>query len=791
MPSTLFRAVAAVAAATLCGAEAWAQGQGLRLQRSIGAPPTGDELPAFVIADRLEGTAESELRAIGNAELRKGNTTLFADRIDYLVPSDEAEATGNVRLRMGEDQMSGPRLRLRLNDTTGIFESPTFQLGERQFSPVAMPAAGRGDAAALRFDGEDRYRITDGRFTTCKPGQDDWFVNARELDIDMQRQVGTARGASLSFLGVTTPTVPWFDFSMNNQRKTGFLPPYMGFGKNGFQFATPFYWNIAPEYDATITPRYLSQRGLQMLGDFRYLQPTYNGILRGEVLPNDRETDTTRWAYTVLHNYVNSPSGWSGLVNWQRASDDNYFRDLSTRLSVATQLYLPGEAYLNYSSARGGAWNVMGRVQSWQTLQDPQNPVQVPYNRLPQFIGNYYRADIGPLDANAYGEWVAFDINESNLPASQGIVPTGRRGIAYPSLSLPLVRPGWFITPKVGYHFTQYSLSNLTDPNQPTSVTRTLPIASVNSGLFFERDTRAFGRDFIQTLEPRAYYLYVPYRNQSNIPLFDTAIADFNYAQIFSENYYSGPDRISDANQLTLAVTSRMILPSNGQEILRGIFGQQYFFQNQQVALNSTTPTREGINSPFILGLYGRVAENWTTSMTVQYAFSNNATEDGLQRANLGVRYSPEIAKIINAGYRYTAPGIGGTSQEIRQVDVSGQWPMGGGFYAVGRYNYDLFGGQATEVLAGVEYNAGCWIVRAVAQNFVTSSNTRTNLFFIQLEFNGFSRLGSNPLEALRRNIPGYTQLGRPATAPRPYSIDRIDGSMMPYGGTTNLPSEF
>jgi LPS-assembly protein len=786
MHSTLLRAVVAAAVATLCGAEAWAQGQGLRLQRSLGGPPSaGDDLPAFVIADRLEGSAETELRAIGNAELRKGNTSLFADRIEFVVPADEVEATGNVRLRLGPDEMTGPRLRLRMNDTTGIFESPNFQLAPRELSATTLPAAGRGDAGALRFDGEERYRMTDGRFTTCKPGQDDWFVNAAELDLDMSREVGTARGASLSFLGLTTPSVPWFDFSLNNQRKTGFLPPTFGVArKNGFEFALPFYWNIAPQYDATITPRYLSERGLQILNEFRYLQPFTTGVLRAEVLPRDRELDDeTRWAYTVFHNYVNPFTGWSGQVNWQRASDDNYFRDLSSRLSVATQLFLPGDAFVNYSSARGGLWNVMGRVQVWQTLQDAQNPVQEPYNRLPQFLGNYYKADLGPLDFNAYGEWVSFAIDQPGLP-------TGRRAIAYPSLSLPVVRPGWFFTPKVGYHYSQYALSDL-PPDQPTSITRGLPIASIDSGLFFERDTKAFGRDLIQTLEPRAYYLYVPYRNQSDIPLFDTAIADFNFAQIFAENYYSGPDRISNANQLTLAVTSRLILPTNGQEVLRAIFGQQYYFTDQQVALNSTTPTLDGINSPFIAGLYGRIAQDWTANMTLQYAFSDNATEDGLQRANLGVRYSPEVAKIVNASYRYTAPGIGGTTQEIRQVDVSAQWPLGGGFYAVGRYNYDLVGSQATEVLAGLEYNAGCWIVRAVAQSFVTATDTRTNVFFVQLELNGFSRLGSNPTEALRRNVPGYTPLGRPMTTPRPFALDRVEGTMMPYSGTSSIPMDF
>lgn len=782
-----FLRVVATLAVAACGTDAWAQAQGLRLQRSIGGPPgSQDALPAFVIADRLEGSAENELRAIGNAELRRGDTSLTADRIYYLVPSDEAEATGNVRLRVGADEMTGPRLRLRLTDTTGIFESPSFQLAPRVLNENTRATEARGDAAALRFDGEERYRITDGRFTTCKPGQDDWFVNAEQLDLDFQREVGTARGANVSFLGVDTPRVPWFNFSLNNQRKTGFLPPTIGIARrNGFEFALPFYWNIAPEYDATITPRFMERRGLQLLNEFRYLQPTFRGEARGEFLPDDKVAGEDRWAYTWLHNYINPHTGLSGYANVQRASDDSYFRDLSSRLAVATQSFLPAEAGLTYSSSRGGLWSVTGRAQEWQTLQDPLNPVQEPYNRLPQLTGSYVKQVVGGFDAGVLGEFVEFDTKQNNLPV-------GRRALAYPSLSLPLLRPEGFLTPKIGYHYTSYNLDQLSDPLAPRTPDRGLPIASVDSGLFFERDTAVFGRDFVQTLEPRAYYLYVPYRDQSDIPLFDTSIADFNYAQIFAENYYSGPDRISDANQLTLAVTSRLVLPSTGQEILRGILGQRYYFQDQRVALQPGGPTREGLTSPFIVGLYGRISENWTADATVQYAFSENTTEDGLQRANLGVRYSPEYAKIVNLGYRYTAPGIGGVTDEIRQIDFSAQWPVARGVSVVGRYNYDLVGGQATEVLGGVEYNAGCWIVRAVAQSFVTATDTRTNVFFLQLELNGFSRFGSNPMEALRRNIPGYTPTGRGLPGTRPFELDPAGlgrtGAAAPYGGVSSVP---
>ena len=371
----------------------------------------------------------------------------------------------------------------------------------------------------------------------------------------MQREVGTARGASVSFFGVSTPALPEFDFSLNNQRKTGFLPPTLGVtGKGGPEFSTPFYWNISPEHDATITPRYMERRGLQMMGEGRYLGPLYRGEARGEILPHDDVTGTTRWAYTWLNNYQNPGSGWSSYINVQRASDDSYFRDLASRLSVATQTFLPADAYVNYSSGLGGLWNVMARTQSWQTLQDPLNPVTEPYNRLPQLTGNYLRQRIGPFDFNVAGEFVAFDT------AQAGFV-TGNRGYAYPSISMPIVRPQGFVTPKIGYQYASYNLDTAQNPLIPTSQTRGLPLASLDTGLFFERDTQAFGRDFVQTLEPRAYYLYVPYRDQSNIPLFDTSVADFNYSQLFRENYFFGVDRIATRTSSRSAMTSRLILP--------------------------------------------------------------------------------------------------------------------------------------------------------------------------------------------------------------------------------------
>ena len=394
----VMRAAAAAVAASLAGLAdpAAAQAQGLKLQRSLGAPPEAraGDVPIFLTADRLEGLGAAEFEAIGNAELRRGDTRLNADRIRYEQDADEVEATGNVRLRVAGDEIDGPRLRMRIGDTTGIFDHPSFRFapravgirGEHQAGPSLTAATlgegrartvveSRGTAEALRFTGENQYRLTGGSFTTCKPGQDDWFVEGRELDIDMDREVGTARGARLTFLGVSTPRIPWFDFSLNNQRKSGFLPPTVGVqNSTGFDASIPFYWNIAPNYDATLTPRYMSRRGGQLLTQFRFLQPWAVGDVRYEILPQDRAADNEkRWALAVGSS-MNFQNGLTGLINYQRVSDDDYFRDLSSRLSIATQTFLPQQGLLAYTGT-GGWWNTTVNMQRFQTLQDPQNPV--------------------------------------------------------------------------------------------------------------------------------------------------------------------------------------------------------------------------------------------------------------------------------------------------------------------------------------------------------------------------------------------------------------------------------
>jgi LPS-assembly protein len=796
MPLRVFRAATAaavLAAAYIAAASgpAHAQAQGLRLERSLGAAPSarGEDLPTFVAADRIEGLGSAEVEAIGEVELRRGDTSLRADRIKYFQDTDEVEAIGNVRIRIAEDEVSGPRLRLRIGDTTGIFESPSFRIAPREVRSrlkQGLPAGptttatepmglrvtteGRGEAQAFRFQGEDRYRVTDGTFTTCRPGQDDWFLRAGELDLDMEREVGTARDARLTFLGATTPTLPWLNFPLNNERKTGFLMPGIGVRNTaGTQITLPFYWNIAPNYDATIVTSYMTKRGVQFLNEFRFLQPQFAGTARYDVLPRDKELEDRRRYAAAFNTDWNLQNGWHGLVNYQRASDDNYFRDLSTRLAIATQTNLPQQAVVNYLSPSGW-WNAGANYQRFQTLQDPQNPVPVPYWREPQLTLNALRQTIGGLDAGLQMEYVYF--------GNSALVPTGSRAIAYPYLSLPLVATYGFLTPKVGLSATAYDLATLGAFPDATP-TRALPIASVDSGLYFDRATRLFGTDYLQTMEPRVYYLYVPFRDQAKLPVFDTTTADFNYSQLFQENVFVGGDRISNASQISLGATSRFIRPSDGQELARAIIGQRYYFEDQKVSIPGQTVRTDSI-SPLIMDLSGRIAPNWTVNLGLQYQFNRGGS---VEKSIVGLRYSPAPAAVASAAYRYTAPEFTAGAGTIQSLDVAAQWPLGRGVYGVARANYDFVGKKLVESLAGLEYNAGCWIIRALATRFQTAAAQETTLFYIQLELNGFTRIGSNPLEVLRRNIPGYTLINQSTPESRTFDLGPIGTGEAPPTG--------
>jgi len=711
-------------------------------------PPSGTEpLPLFIEADKIQGRNDRETEAEGDVRLRQRGKAVFADWLRYDKPDNEITAVGHVRMDQGGDVTEGEKLRYNLETGRGLMEKPRYTLTPA--APVAPPGTGvppfaetdaRGAAERLLFEGPGQYRALQAQYTTCAPGNDDWYIRTRDLHIDRDKDVGVARDASIVFMGLPIFYSPYLSFSLHQKRKSGFLTPsYGSSSRSGAELTVPYYWNIAPNLDATFSPRVLAKRGVQLNTEFRYLNPTYSGEAYVEYLPNDNLARLDRSAFSLKHAQA-LPYSWNGSLNLQGVSDNRYFTDLATLPAVTSQVVLPREGSLS----RGGTWGQGGTygfsalVQRWQTLQvDPLAPVTPPYNRQPQVTLTAYNQNILRSDFDFSGNFV--DFNHPTLV-------NGKRFMAYPSLSLPLQNSFAYFTPKVGVNLTHYALDRNTTPLPDT--TRSLPIFSAESGLVLERDTTVIGQRLTQTLEPKIYYVYIPFRDQSQIPNFESGLQDINFATIFSENQFSGYDRINDANQVTFGLTSRFLNADNGIERLRVGVAQRYYFRSQQVSLPGVPPRSDQSSTSDLLAVVsGTIVPHWTAEGGWQY----NTDRSQTQKLNIGTRYQPQPGKVLNLSYRYTIDAL-------KQTDISAQWPLSSQWTAVGRWNYSVLDSRTLESLAGFEYNGGCWVFRTVVHRFATATQETSTAIFLQLELNGVSRIGSNPLDALRRNIAGYVK---------------------------------
>jgi LPS-assembly protein len=700
-------------------------------------------------AGDFRSIGDIEFGATGGVEARRDETSIYAEQLRFNRETGRLEASGGVRLSSGADRFYGPRLQYNTQDDTGVFEEPTYLLQREQTA--------RGGAEKLSFLGRARYLMSKATFTTCRPGQEDWLLYADEIELDYDKMEGVARHPRLRFFDVPVIASPYLSFPLENRRKSGLLTPYYSqTSQRGFETGFPIYWNIAPELDATLTPVYMAKRGAQLKTETRYLQRAYAGELKFEYLPQDEEIGRSRRGISWQHLQTLRPN-LTANVDYNRVSDDTYFVDLASQVRQVSQRTLPQDAYLTYGASGlglGAGSTLQARVQRWQTLQDPAAPIVPPYDRKPQINYTRGKTGVGPFDGALGAEFVQF---------KHDTLIEGTRTSVNPTLALPALGAGWFFTPKAGARYMGYSLDRTTEGQNKTPGV-TVPWVSVDSGLVFDRDATLFGDNVQQTLEPRLFYVYAPYRNQDEIPLFDTALADFNYPQLFTENRFSGGDRFGDANQLTVALTSRL-LQSNGQERMRATIGQRYYFQEERVGLTSSSALRTSSASDILASLGGRLARQWSFDVTTQYWLR----EGVVQRFSFGTRYSPEIAKVVNASYRYQRDQASSTGEGLHQIDLSGQWPIAAGWYGVGRYNYSFLDKTLLEGLAGFEYNAGCWVFRTVVQRLQAATNVTSTALIFQIEFNGLGQVGTaEASNFMRRNVPGYsvTNPSDPALAP-------------------------
>jgi LPS-assembly protein len=710
-------------------------------------PPSAEEPGATVIdAESIEGVGDIEFTARGNAEIRRDELTIFGDLLRYNAEFGRAQGEGGVRLQRGLDRFFGPRLEYDTLEDAGTVDSPRYLLQRERTA--------RGGADEVEILDRDRYRLKNATFTTCEPGRDDWVLQASEIELDYEKEEGRARNPRLRFYDVPILAFPFATFPLENRRRSGVLTPYYSqTSQRGFELGVPYYWNIAPERDLTITPVFMTKRGAQLKNHARYLEPSYSGELKLEYLPDDRVTGQRRGGLSLQHAHTFAPN-LTGQLDYNRVSDDRYFTDLASQVRQVSIGNLQQDGYVNYAGNLGAfPYGAQVRVQKFQTLQDPLAPIDPPYHRVPQLtFGTTVNNLAGLLDSTLPAELVRFS-HETKVE--------GTRVTLNPSLALPLLSPGWFLTPKLGLRQVGYNLSR-TQPGETTSPHAAIPWFSADTGLVFERNARFFGDTLTQTLEPRLFYVKVPYRNQDQIPIFDTALADFNFPQLFSENRFTGGDRFGDANQATLALTSRFLTQS-GQEAFRATIGQRYYFSEERVGLTPTSPLRTSLESDVLGSVGGRLFRHWTFDSTAQYSRLQQRTE----RYTASVRYNPEVAKVLNASYRFNR----GT---IRQIDLATQWPVAAGWYGVGRYNYSFLDKRLLEGLAGIEYNAGCWVFRAVVQRVQAAAQVKATGFFLQVEFNGVGQIGTDDAVALlSRNVPGYSVTNPKDPAVVPPSLRR------------------
>jgi LPS-assembly protein len=726
---------------------------------SLAPAPGGDasrHLPIVLRARTLRGQPDVEAIAEGEVEFRRGSLLIQADRLAYDVPEDRIRAQGRVRIEQQGARFSGPEGDLRVQRSEGFFLEPEFDF-------IQLGAGGRADR--IDFLGVGRMRALNASYTSCPregPGEPDWVLKADRVQIDVEANEGIAEGAVLRFLGAPILALPTLSFPLGENRKSGWLPPSLNIdNRSGVEFSVPYYWNIAPNRDATIAPRVATRRGFAIDAEFRYLETAHAGELRVDALPEDRLLHEGRGAVDWQHE-SRLPWGMQARVDAERVSDADWWRDFPGRHRSLTARLLPTRLALERPFAAASVQGlVYARALQWQVLQDSEAPIDAPYQRTPQ-LGVRVTGQLSRWQWALETEYNRFAV--SSHDASGGSSRDGERAHLVGTLSLPWREQGWWVVPKLNLNAAAYNTASL-QPGSSTRSSRAIPTFSIDAGVELERETEAFGRRLHQTLEPRLLYSNTPYTSQSQFPSYDAWAKDFNFVSLFSDNSFAGIDRVADAHQVTGGFTTRLVDAATGAEALRLGLAQRYLLRPQQVAPNADgspdgPPLSQRFSDALLLGSTS-VLPDWTLEAGAQYS----PDIQRVVRSILGTRYSPGPFRTVGATYRFRR-------QLSEQIELGWQWPLleratsarsvgacQGSWYSVGRVNYSLEDSRVTDSLLGFEYDAGCWIGRIVAERLSTGRSEATTRLLIQLELVGLSRLGSNPLKVLKDNIPGYRLL--------------------------------
>ena len=612
-------------------------------------------------------------------------------------------------------------------------EAETISFSDAGFDMPKRPA--RGSAEAILIQSDSTLSLMSVLFTTCPAEDMDWELKADSIELDVNGGVGSARGVKLDFKGVPILWAPYFSFPINNERKSGFLTPDISDrDRTGIDISVPYYLNLAQNYDLTLEPRYMSERGTQLRSMFRYLLPRSDGSFDFEYLPNDDETDQAR-RYVNLQHQTEFGEGWQVLSGIEEVSDDTYFEDLGSSLAVTSQTHLNRFLDIGYFAPY---WTMLSRLQNYQTIDPVLTPEERPYERVPQML----------FDGRWLGRRFGFASNTELVNFDRDVGVTGWRLDTTQEVSVRFARAGMYLMPAVALRQTNYWLDNPA-PGADDTLTRSLPISSLDTGLTFEREA---GRDadWIQTLEPRLLYVHVPFEDQSQLPVFDTILPDFNLVQLFRKYQFVGPDRVTDTDQVSFGVTTRLIDATDGRERLTATLGQTRYLNAQRVSLPNTAPN-DANASDYVAEIAIGLQDAWNLDLGYQW---NDAT-DSTARLETRFEYRPKNDRLFGFGYRYRR-------DQLQQGDFSLVWPAADRWRIIGQYSYSFLEDEPLEQFLGWEYEACCWRFRMVGRRYVSRTGETDDAISIQLELKGLSQRASSPEDLLDRGILGYRSIAKP-----------------------------
>jgi LPS-assembly protein len=721
-------------------------------------PVVPDDLsPTFTSSKKLDGVMDRQMQLDGDAVIRRGRTVIKGDVIVYDPDTDVVDIEGNATLLKDTTYFKGTRAKLRVDAQEGWMEDPNYEL---------RGIGGYGKADRVDFKEDNEFELENLTYSTCRPENLDWYLSASRMDVEEDTKSASGTNAVLHFFNVPVLYTPVFALPVGSGRRSGFLSPTYGSvnrgGVKGWDITLPYYVNIAPNRDMTLFPRYIEGRGKQLGAEFRYLDRNYAGVVTAEVL-DDAAFGKNRWAFSLKHTQ-NLATGLVGYTDFSKVSDDLYVDDLGKSLNGVINRQFNQEIGTRYTNS---GWSVLTRVQNYQTLQpDPANQVVLPYDREPQVNAKYTRNNWNGLNFSFESDVTRFTYK--GLSSVDRTFSAGNRAYAVSSVAKPFMTPGYYLTPKLTLRSTQYTVDPF--PGQ-ADLNRnvTLPTFSLDSGLVLERDAlelnKVFNRNILMTLEPRVFYVNTPYKYQSDLPLFDTGAAGFGISQIFSENTFAGNDRIADNNKVTFGITSRILDADTGVERLRGILAQRIDMEGQQVTLTGQAQTQVK-RSDLLAGLSTRLAGNFNLDALAQY----NDQISQIVQQSVTASYRPEVRKLLNVSYKRSVDINDKDSNNnpratTDQYELSGQWPITRQWYGVARYNYDLISNKVLNRVAGLEYDADCWVLKVVQRRYQNTSILATSEIYMQIDFKGFSGFGNNPIDLIRFNIPGYEPIS-PNPAP-------------------------